>query len=83
MFSFFPHSTIFLRIIYLLDVVVLRAEIIFFLQAVTLADVSSEFGTEALKDVENEFGPNKAIFVKTDVTIYDQFEGICILPGNK
>lgn len=40
----------------------------------TLADVNEDAGKSALKEIENEFGANKAIFVKTDVTDYAQFE---------
>ncbi|KAJ8982548.1 hypothetical protein NQ317_005550 [Molorchus minor] len=43
-------------------------------KAVTLADIDPQFGQKALKDIEEEFGPKKAIFVKTDVTDIRQFE---------
>lgn len=44
-------------------------------QAVTLADNNAEFGAKALKEITEEFGVNKAIFVETDVTKWEQFEG--------
>lgn len=44
------------------------------LKGVTLADVAVEAGNEAIADIERRFGKNKAIFVKTDVTNYEQFE---------
>lgn len=40
-----------------------------------LADVDSQFGEEALEKIMIEFGDDKAIFVKTDVTSMKQFEG--------
>lgn len=45
-------------------------------QGVTLADVNPELGATALEDITKTFGPNKAIFITTDVTSYEQFEGI-------
>lgn len=42
-------------------------------QAVTIADIAR--GQQALKEIEQEFGPNRAIFVKTDVTNAQQLEG--------
>ncbi|XP_023026235.2 15-hydroxyprostaglandin dehydrogenase [NAD(+)] isoform X2 [Leptinotarsa decemlineata] len=44
------------------------------LKGVTLADMSEEFGEKALKEIEEEFGPDRAIFVKTDVVDYQQFD---------
>ncbi|CAH1366668.1 unnamed protein product [Tenebrio molitor] len=44
------------------------------LRAVTLADISDECGATALQEIENEFGPNRAIFVKTDVTNLNNYE---------
>lgn len=41
----------------------------------TLADVNENAGEEAVKEISNEFGPNKVLYVKTDVTNYEQFEG--------
>ncbi|KAJ8959636.1 hypothetical protein NQ318_021823 [Aromia moschata] len=41
---------------------------------VTLADSNPHFGTNALKEIQKEFGANKAVFVKTDVTIIREFE---------
>ncbi|CAH0546264.1 unnamed protein product [Brassicogethes aeneus] len=43
-------------------------------RGVTLADVDSAHGKNALEEIEAEFGPNKVIFVQTDVTNKDQFE---------
>ncbi|CAG9812792.1 unnamed protein product [Phaedon cochleariae] len=43
-------------------------------KGVCLADVSPEFGDEALKDIEAKFGTNRAIFVQTDVTDIKQFQ---------
>lgn len=47
----------------------------FYLQGVTIADINCEFGKSALEEIRKEFGPNKAIFVKTDVTNKKQFDG--------
>ena len=44
-------------------------------QGVTLADVNTDFGNQALKEIEKEFGSNKAVFVHTDVTNKQSFEG--------
>ncbi|KAJ8959634.1 hypothetical protein NQ318_021821 [Aromia moschata] len=43
-------------------------------KGVTLADVNPQFGANALKGIQDEFGANKAIFVKTDVTNIHEFE---------
>ncbi|XP_066146345.1 15-hydroxyprostaglandin dehydrogenase [NAD(+)]-like [Euwallacea fornicatus] len=43
-------------------------------KGVTLADVSPDLGKEAVRLLENEFGKNKATFIKTDVSNYHQFE---------
>lgn len=43
-------------------------------QAVTIADVNAPKGEEAVKEFTREFGKNKVIFVKTDVTKADQLE---------
>ncbi|ENN79175.1 hypothetical protein YQE_04359, partial [Dendroctonus ponderosae] len=45
-------------------------------KAVVLADISPELGSKALQQIEKEFGKNKAIFIKTDVTSYAQFEAV-------
>lgn len=37
--------------------------------------MSPEFGAKALEEIGTEFGPNKAIFIKTDVTDIKEFEG--------
>lgn len=34
-----------------------------------------DVGNKAIQEIEDKFGTNKAIFVKTDVTSYEQFEG--------
>ncbi|KAJ8959629.1 hypothetical protein NQ318_021816 [Aromia moschata] len=41
---------------------------------VALADVNSSFGQNALSEIKQEFGTDKAIFIKTDVTDIRQFE---------
>ncbi|KAF2901004.1 hypothetical protein ILUMI_05182, partial [Ignelater luminosus] len=43
-------------------------------QAVTIADINELKGEVAVKDITKEFGPNRAVFVKTDVTNAEQFE---------
>ncbi|KAJ8959632.1 hypothetical protein NQ318_021819 [Aromia moschata] len=43
---------------------------------VTLADIDPQFGKTALMEIKKEFGANKAIFTKTDVTDIQQFEGL-------
>lgn len=48
-------------------------------QGVTLADVNDTAGKTALEIIEKEFGKDKAIFIKTDVTNYAQFEGDIII----
>lgn len=50
--------------------------ILLFFQGVTIADVNVESGNAALSEMEKTFGPNKAIFVKTDITLHEEFEGI-------
>ncbi|KAJ8959631.1 hypothetical protein NQ318_021818 [Aromia moschata] len=40
----------------------------------TLADIDPQLGQTALTEIEKEFGANKAIFTKTDVTDIQQFE---------
>lgn len=37
--------------------------------------MNPEFGAKALEEIEKEFGSNKAIFIKTDVTKIEEFEG--------
>jgi len=46
------------------------------LKAVTIADVDDAKGAEAVKQLTEEFGENKAIFIKTDVTKADEFEDL-------
>lgn len=48
---------------------------LFWFKGVTVADVNDDFGKKALEEIQKEFGPNKAIYVKTDVTNKEQFEG--------
>lgn len=43
-------------------------------KGVTIADVNQELGDQAIKQIESKHGENKAIFVKTDVTNYGEFE---------
>ncbi|XP_060522287.1 15-hydroxyprostaglandin dehydrogenase [NAD(+)]-like [Cylas formicarius] len=43
-------------------------------KGVVLADIDPDFGATALAEIDNEFGKNKAIFVKTDVIDIQQFE---------
>ncbi|CAG9761041.1 unnamed protein product [Ceutorhynchus assimilis] len=43
-------------------------------KGVTLADVCEEKGIKSIDELNNKFGNNKAIFVKADVTNYEQFE---------
>lgn len=53
-----------------------RSKFDFFLihQGVALADTNEEFGKVALEQICSEFGSNKAIFIETDVSDYQQFE---------
>ncbi|KAG5880307.1 hypothetical protein JTB14_003706 [Gonioctena quinquepunctata] len=46
------------------------------LKGVTLADLNPKLGIEALDQIKQEFGHNKAIFVKTDVTQIDSLEDL-------
>lgn len=41
-----------------------------------MADVNTEFGAKALKEIEEEFGPDRAIFVLTDATNVKEFESM-------
>ncbi|KAF2899023.1 hypothetical protein ILUMI_07150 [Ignelater luminosus] len=43
-------------------------------KAVTIADIDEKRGQEALNEITKEFGPNRALFIKTDVTKTDQLE---------
>ncbi|XP_060531497.1 uncharacterized protein LOC132705084 [Cylas formicarius] len=43
-------------------------------KGVVLADVDSNLGATALTEIDRQFGKNKAIFVTTDVTDFQQFE---------
>ncbi|KAJ3662673.1 hypothetical protein Zmor_007011 [Zophobas morio] len=45
------------------------------IRGVTLADINDYFGEKALEEIRKEFGPNKAIYVKTDVTNRESYEG--------
>jgi len=42
--------------------------------AVTIVDINAPKGEEAVKELTREFGANKVIFVKADVTKHDQLE---------
>jgi hypothetical protein len=44
-------------------------------QAVTIADVDAAKGEDSAKKLNTEFGGNKVIFIRTDVTKADQLEG--------
>ncbi|CAG9772159.1 unnamed protein product [Ceutorhynchus assimilis] len=44
------------------------------LKGVTLADVATDVGERAIKEIEAKFGKDRAIFVKTDVTNASEFE---------
>ncbi|KAF5304810.1 hypothetical protein FQR65_LT07827 [Abscondita terminalis] len=44
------------------------------LKAVTIADIDEDKGQEAVSQLLKEFGDNKAIFIKIDVTKADEFE---------
>ncbi|KAK4885784.1 hypothetical protein RN001_002055 [Aquatica leii] len=44
------------------------------LKAVTIADINETKGQEAINKLSKEFGADKAIFIKTDVTKPDEFE---------
>ncbi|KAI4461463.1 15-hydroxyprostaglandin dehydrogenase [nad(+)] [Holotrichia oblita] len=44
------------------------------LKAVTLADTDDAKGEEAVAKISNDFGGDKVLFVKTDVTIKEQFD---------
>ncbi|XP_050509487.1 15-hydroxyprostaglandin dehydrogenase [NAD(+)]-like [Diabrotica virgifera virgifera] len=44
------------------------------LKGVVLADIESQLGNEAITKLSNQFGSNKAVFLKTDVTKADQLE---------
>uniref|UniRef100_A0A1Y1N9I9 Uncharacterized protein n=1 Tax=Photinus pyralis TaxID=7054 RepID=A0A1Y1N9I9_PHOPY len=44
------------------------------LRAVTLADINKVNGENALKEIQEEFGHEKAIFVQVDVAEKDQYE---------
>jgi hypothetical protein len=46
------------------------------LQGVAICDFNVEKGESAIKHLENEFGKDRAIFLKTDVSKEDEFEGI-------
>ncbi|GJQ77751.1 hypothetical protein Trydic_g16017 [Trypoxylus dichotomus] len=44
------------------------------LRGATIADIDPAKGDQALKEITEEFGPNKAIFIKTDVTLQKEVE---------
>lgn len=48
---------------------------VIYIKGAALVDVRSDLGQNAVQDIENEFGQNKAIFIKTDVTDYVEYEG--------
>ncbi|CAG9854694.1 unnamed protein product [Phyllotreta striolata] len=45
-------------------------------QAVTLADVNPEYGNKAIREIDNEFGINRAIFVQCDVRNIEDLERV-------
>ncbi|XP_068912372.1 15-hydroxyprostaglandin dehydrogenase [NAD(+)]-like [Tenebrio molitor] len=44
------------------------------LRGVTLADVNNDYGEKAVEEIQNEFGPNKVVFVQTDVINRQSYE---------
>jgi hypothetical protein len=46
------------------------------LQGVAICDINAEKGESAIKHLEKEFGKDRAIFLKTDVTKEVEIEGI-------
>jgi 15-hydroxyprostaglandin dehydrogenase (NAD) len=44
------------------------------LKGVTLAEVNKDAGQKAVKELQDEFGPNKVVFVQTDVTNMQNYE---------
>lgn len=44
------------------------------LQGVTLVDINVELGQAAMIQLEEEFGHGVVLFVKADITNYEQFE---------
>lgn len=51
--------------------------LLFYFQGVTLADINDSASQNALDEIENEFGPNKAIYIHVDVSNKAEFEGKC------
>jgi len=43
-------------------------------QAVSILDINAEEGSQAVKELSKEFGDDKTIFIKTDVTKSNEFE---------
>jgi hypothetical protein len=39
--------------------------------------VNKDAGQKAVKELQDEFGPNKVVFVQTDVTNMQNYEGTC------
>lgn len=52
---------------------------VFDFQAVTIADLSEAQGNQTVREITEKYGPNRAIFVKTDVTNADQLEGMDVV----
>jgi hypothetical protein len=46
------------------------------LQGVAICDINIENGESAIKHLEKEFGKDRAMFLKTDVSKEDEIEGI-------
>jgi NADP-dependent 3-hydroxy acid dehydrogenase YdfG len=48
----------------------------FILQGVAICDIQVEKGKNEIKQLEKEFGKERAIFIKTDVFREDEVEGL-------
>lgn len=48
---------------------------VFCFQGITIADVDENAAKKALTEVEAKFGSKKVVFIKTDVTVWQEFEG--------
>lgn len=45
-------------------------------QGVAIADINSDLGVKVREELEQTFGSNRCIFIKTDVSNYKEFQGI-------
>lgn len=63
-----------------------RVFIYFYFQGVTIADIDEYTAKTAIRELQGEFGEEKLLFVKTDISNKKEFEGMSILqklfPGN-